>query len=231
MKRIQALILNKPFKPEELSWRISHTTEKEEGKPQSLYLAYVEARDVQDRLDEAFGKHNWKAEYSFVGIRIMCKIGARVDGEWIFKEDGAGETAIEGEKGGLSDAFKRAGVVWGINRAAYSLENCWAKSTKYKTKSGKITYYPADNIKSIMAAVLNEKNKHYLEEIERHEEQIKAIKQKQRKKREIDLVKTLYMQYLTKNFEETLPLEYDKAKEMTVEEMIEVLTNKKFETE
>ena len=82
-----------------------------------------------------------------------------------------------------------------------------------------------------MAAVLNEKNKHYLEEIERHEEQIKAIKQKQRKKREIDLVKTLYMQYLTKNFEETLPLEYDKAKEMTVEEMIEVLTNKKFETE
>ena len=82
-----------------------------------------------------------------------------------------------------------------------------------------------------MAAVLNEKNKHYLEEIERHEEQIEAIKQEQRKKREIDLVKTLYMQYLTKNFEETLPLEYNKAKEMTVEDMIEVLTNKKFETE
>ena len=42
-----------------------------------------------------------------------------MDGEWIWKSDGAGETSIEGEKGGFSDAFKRAGVHFGYARELY----------------------------------------------------------------------------------------------------------------
>tara|TARA_R110000851_G_scaffold284617_1_gene438177 strand:- start:1290 stop:1529 length:240 start_codon:yes stop_codon:yes gene_type:complete len=42
-----------------------------------------------------------------------------MDGEWVWKSDGAGETSIEGEKGGFSDAFKRAAVHFGYARELY----------------------------------------------------------------------------------------------------------------
>ena len=38
---------------------------------------------------------------------------------WISKSDGADDSNIEGAKGGLSDAFKRAAVKFGIGRYLY----------------------------------------------------------------------------------------------------------------
>jgi hypothetical protein len=38
---------------------------------------------------------------------------------WISRCDGADDTNIEGAKGGLSDAFKRAAVKFGIGRYLY----------------------------------------------------------------------------------------------------------------
>ena len=41
------------------------------------------------------------------------------------KYDGAENTDIEPVKGGLSDSFKRAAVLWGIGRYLYDMESIW----------------------------------------------------------------------------------------------------------
>ena len=81
-------------------------------------LDYVTARYVMERLDE-LGAENWQSAHLIDGGKVAAGIGIRIDGEWVWKWNGAGETDIEGEKGAFSDAFKRAGVLWGIARDLY----------------------------------------------------------------------------------------------------------------
>ena len=88
--------------------------------PGGKQLAYIDARDVADRLDEVVGQAFWQNRYTCVNGVTVCEIGIKVDDEsWIWKSDGAPETTIEAEKGALSDAFKRAAVKWGIARYLY----------------------------------------------------------------------------------------------------------------
>ena len=56
-----------------------------------------------------------------------CRIGIKIDNEWVWRSNGAGETQVEGEKGKFSDAFKRAAVLWGVGRYLYYLDNTWVK--------------------------------------------------------------------------------------------------------
>lgn len=110
--------LKAPFDPRLIHWRVGATTK---DKDKGIALAYINARDVMKRLDDVCGL-NWQAEYPFEGC---CRIGLKVDGEWIWRTNGAGETDVEGEKGRYSDAFKRAAVLWGIGRYLYYLPNVW----------------------------------------------------------------------------------------------------------
>lgn len=110
--------LKAPFPVESLHWRMGNLNGK---KDKALMLVYVDARDVMDRLDEVCGL-NWQDDYKEVNGRIVCTI--TIDG--ISKSDGAGDTSFEAEKGGLSDAFKRCAVKWGIGRYLYD-------SSKYNT--------------------------------------------------------------------------------------------------
>lgn len=92
--------------------------------PHGKTLTYVDARYVQQVLDTELGPGNWQSEFAIgSGGKVACRIGIRVSFSegpaWVFKGDGAGETDIEGEKGSFSDAFKRAGVAWGIARDLY----------------------------------------------------------------------------------------------------------------
>ncbi len=103
--------LKRPFKESEVLWR------KGAGGKE---LCYVTATTVRDRLDSAVGPENWQVSYASFGDRTICTISIRINGEWISKSDGAGDTNIEGKKGGLSDSFKRAGAVWGIGRYLYN---------------------------------------------------------------------------------------------------------------
>ena len=103
--------LKTPFKANILSWR-------PQGKVQ---LAYITSRDVMKRLDDVVGAENWQDRYEECSGRIICYLSVRVDGEWITKSDGSGDTKIEGDKGGISGAFKRAATRWGIGRYLYYL--------------------------------------------------------------------------------------------------------------
>lgn len=93
---------------------------KERKGPGGKMLSYVDARQVQNRLDEVVGTENWQTHFSEVCGNYCCTLSLKIDGEWVAKSDGAGETSIEGDKGGFSDAFKRAAVSFGIARYLYS---------------------------------------------------------------------------------------------------------------
>jgi hypothetical protein len=95
-----------------------------------MALAYIDSRDVQDRLDAVCGAGGWQCRYPHAGQKTVCEIGVKIDGEWIWKADGAGDSDVEAEKGALSDAFKRAAVKWGIGRYLYDLDSPWVKITQ-----------------------------------------------------------------------------------------------------
>ena len=84
-------------------------------------IAYVDARDVAEQLDNIVGPENWTDNYKDVKGSLFCSIGINVDGVWVYKSDCGVASRTEKEKGESSDAFKRAAVKWGINRDAYKV--------------------------------------------------------------------------------------------------------------
>lgn len=136
--------LAEPFPKEDIHWR-AQTVTKDGSK--ALALAYLDARDVMDRLDEVCGIHGWQSEHYDCGNgRMGCKIGVYIDspiegeyGRWIWKSDGAGGTDVEADKGAFSDALKRAAVSWGIGRYLYGLDSVWAPCESYEA-NGKMRF-------------------------------------------------------------------------------------------
>ena len=129
--------LSAPFPVEAIHWRAQNLARSGET---ALALAYLDARDVMDRLDEAVGPENWRDSYEETAKgRLLCTLSIRVGNEWISKSDGAGNTDVEGEKGAISDALKRAAVKWGIGRYLYDLGNIWAPCES-KDVNGKLRW-------------------------------------------------------------------------------------------
>lgn len=123
-----------PFPPEKISWRVGSSNKKKRQREtgdnfakatKGTALAYIDARDVMERLDEVCGPGGWQNRYPHAGVKTVSEIGIFIAGEWVWKSDGAGDTDIEGAKGGLSDAFKRSAVRWGIGRYLYGMSSPW----------------------------------------------------------------------------------------------------------
>jgi len=96
----------------------------------ALALAYVDARVIQDRLDDVLGVEGWQDEYQLlpdgsVSCRLRLKLGPR----WITKMDvGSPSEQPDGGdrlKAAFSDALKRAAVKFGIGRYLYRLPAMW----------------------------------------------------------------------------------------------------------
>lgn len=114
-----------PFPPERVSWRVGSTTA---DKSKGMALAYIDARDVMERLDDVCGPDGWERRHPHVNATTTCEIAIWIEGRgWIVKSDGAGSTDVEAEKGSLSDAFKRAAVNWGVGRYLYDLPAPWVE--------------------------------------------------------------------------------------------------------
>lgn len=120
--------LKRPFPPSQISWRVGSTTK---DKSKGIALAYIDARDVMRRFDDVFGL-GWQNRYSHAEGKTICEIGCLIDGQWVWRAGGAGDTDIEAEKGAISDAFKRAAVLWGVGRYLYELPNEWMPLDEYK---------------------------------------------------------------------------------------------------
>ena len=105
-------------------------------KPQSvkgnraLALAYVDARAIQDRLDEVLGVEGWQDDYELLPDgSVLCKLRLKMGDDWIVKMDvGSPSSQPDGGdrlKAAFSDALKRAAVKFGIGRYLYRLPAQW----------------------------------------------------------------------------------------------------------
>ena len=118
-----------PFPADAVHWRAQSVAA---SGASALALAYIDARDVMDRLDAVCGPGGWRDSYTETARGRVIGTIEIFDGErWVAKSDGAGDTDVEGEKGGMSDAFKRTAVKWGIGRYLYRLPATWADCETY----------------------------------------------------------------------------------------------------
>jgi hypothetical protein len=126
--------LRRPFDPAEVKWKPQAVSKHGNS---AMAVAYIDARAVMDRLDEAVGVGNWRDEYTEAsGGVVLCRLSLRVGGEWVSKEDVGSESEQpdpqDKRKAAYSDALKRAAVKWGIGRYLYHLPQQWVPYDKQK---------------------------------------------------------------------------------------------------
>src|SRR5262245_34984530 len=96
----------------------------------ALAVPFVDARVIQDRLDDVLGVMGWQDSYECLPDgAVVCRLRIRLGAEWITKEDvgGQSEQPDEGDrrKAAFSDALKRAAVKFGLGRYLYRLKPQW----------------------------------------------------------------------------------------------------------
>jgi len=141
--------LAEPFPPEEIQWRAGASTE---DRKKAIALAYIDGRQVMDRLDEVVGPGNWSFHLEYLpttsytaydkktssyaerpairlrGTLTVFGVPKSDVGEWDNDSANAAKSAA-------SDALKRAAVHWGVFRYGYELPQKWCSTDP---KSGKI---------------------------------------------------------------------------------------------
>lgn len=109
--------------PMDYKWKIQSFNK---AKTKASCVAYIDARDVMDRLDRVVDIDGWRDHYRRDSKdRLVCRLELKIGDTWGWKEDIGVESDNEGEKGEYSDAFKRAAVKWGIGRFLYDMEIKW----------------------------------------------------------------------------------------------------------
>jgi len=119
-------ILSRPFDPKEVEVKVQ-VVSKDRTKGQ--VVAYVDARTVLDRLDEAVGPTGWSDGYEVLNNgtdydgRRLVEVKCTLTVLGVSKEDvGEGDSL----KAAFSDALKRAAVKFGVGRYLYRLPKVWA---------------------------------------------------------------------------------------------------------
>lgn len=114
-----------PFEARDVRFKPSKITNN-----RCLGMAYVDARVIQDRLDDVVGPENWSDTYAVLPDgSVTCTLRVRLGGKWVSKTDvgSASDQPDAGDrmKSGFSDALKRAAVKYGIGRYLYRLPAFW----------------------------------------------------------------------------------------------------------
>ncbi len=126
--------LRKPFAPEQVKWKVQ--TNPKEGDDWAIVVAYVDARDVTERLDLASGG-DWANEYTVpqaqAGAHHTLECRLTVCG--VTRCDvGSVPPPREGDdatKDLYSDALKRAAVQFGVSSHIYRFPTVKAKVQKF----------------------------------------------------------------------------------------------------
>ena len=125
----------------------------------ALALPYVDARVIQDRLDDVLGVTGWQDEYECLPEgSVVCRLRLRLGDEWITKMDvgGPSEQPDEGDrrKAAFSDALKRAAVKFGIGRYLYRLPPLWVDYDAQRKQFARPPVIPASALprKAVLAA-------------------------------------------------------------------------------
>lgn len=100
-------------------WRVQSFSK---FKPEATCVAYIDARDVMDRLDKCC-TYGWHRNHEELKGRIYAGVGISLpSGNVLWRWDCGTESKEEAEKGESSDSFKRAAVNCGVGRFLYDLK-------------------------------------------------------------------------------------------------------------
>ena len=128
--------LAKLKKPLPYKWKMQSFIKDKNKVPYKVTcVAYIDARDVMNILDEVCGAENWQTDYQFIKNSIYCSISIKINNEWIKKTDAGAPSETEADKGEASDALKRAAVQWGIGRFLYEKDIVYLKYDHDKKKA------------------------------------------------------------------------------------------------
>lgn len=114
----------------------------------ALALAYVDARVIQDRLDQVLGVDGWQDDYKCLEDGcVVCRLRLKLGTEWVSKVD-VGSPSDQGDAGdrrkaAFSDALKRAAVKFGIGRYLYRFPAQWVDYDPYKKQFTQAPKLPA----------------------------------------------------------------------------------------
>lgn len=125
--------LKEPFPVKQVKWRIGQYGMSKSGKPYAMVLAYIDSRDVMNRLDDVLGC-NWQntcreTSSGFISD-VLIKFG---DDDWRVRSGMSEKTNIAADMGAESRAFVRAAVKWGVSRYLYYLKTNFAEIKLEKT--------------------------------------------------------------------------------------------------
>jgi hypothetical protein len=121
---LPALAKEMPYK-----WRVQSFSKV---KPQATCVAYIDARDLMDRLDEVC-TYGWDRDHKEIKNHLYAGIGIWLSsGKIQWRWDCGTESNQDKEKGESSDSFKRAGVNWGVGRFLYDLKIQYVDANKKK---------------------------------------------------------------------------------------------------
>lgn len=121
-----------PFDPAEVKFKPAVVSGN-----RAMALAYVDARVIQDRLDEVLGVMGWQDSYKVLPDgSVMCRLRIKLGEQWITKVDVGGQSEQpdggDRTKAAFSDALKRAAVKFGIGRYLYRLPALWVDYDPHK---------------------------------------------------------------------------------------------------
>lgn len=109
-----------PFRRRVWSW-VWKKDEKTKKYPKYRVLAYVDSRDVMDRLDAICWPAGRKREHQEIKWAVYCWVSIHTKDWRITKRDVWSKSNIEADKWESSDSFKRACVNRGIGRFLYTV--------------------------------------------------------------------------------------------------------------
>jgi hypothetical protein len=136
--------LSQPMSANAIKWKIQT---KPNQKGNALVVAYIDARDVAERLDEVFpGAWSSSFRMSPTGDSLECTITINSESR---SDAGFGDN----DKERYSDALKRAAVQWGVGRFLYRFPTVYAK-TEPIGRSFKITDAAKENLLSLNAVLI-----------------------------------------------------------------------------
>src|SRR5436853_1660596 len=135
--------LSAPFEASEVRFKPQKVTGNK-----ALALAYVDARVIQDRLDDVLGVEGWQDKYECLPDgSVVCRLRLRLGGAWVTKMDVGSPSEQPDEhdrlKAAFSDALKRAAVKFGIGRYLYRLPAQWADYDPQKRQFVRTPALPA----------------------------------------------------------------------------------------
>jgi hypothetical protein len=129
-------ILKALKEPMPYKWRVQSFSQH---KAEATLVAYIDARDVMDRLDEVCA-NGWQRDHKQVKENLFSGVGINLgNNNWLWRWDCGTESQTEAEKGESSDSFKRAAVNWGVGRFLYDLSILKLPASEVKSQ-GKWPY-------------------------------------------------------------------------------------------